>query len=742
MLIGFRAGVGPSGRSGVYRAFGATYLQDIGPNARVVRIRVPAILLDAVKRALERLPHVSFVEKNYLFAPTLLPNDPEYAGQWHLPQILAPQAWDMTQGSAAAVIAILDSGIDATHPDFAGKLVAGYNTYGNSADTSDVYGHGTEVAGVAAASTNNGQGVAGVAGAAPLMPVRVTDNLGRATSASIANGIMWAADHGARVANLSFGGVAGNLTIGTAAQYAYNHGMLVVAASGNCACVDPTPETPYILSVSATDESDDLAGFSTTGPFVDLSAPGTNILTTVKGGLYLADSGTSLASPVVAGVAAMMIAAKPSLTPALTTQLLEATAVDLGGAGYDQTFGYGRVNAASAVAAAFNYTPPVDTTPPNVEMTAPLSGASVSATAVVDVAASDDVGVMKVDLYVDGVFFATDTLSPFSFAWDTSALSDGAHTLQVVAADAAGNSTSAAPVSVTVSNAPPDTTPPTVSISSPVGGATVSGTATVSVNASDNVGVAKVAFYVDGALLGTDTTAPYAIAWNTTGSSNGAHTLLGVATDAAGNAKSASVSVTVSNTPPDTKPPTVAITSPANGATVSGTATVSASASDNVAVAKVALYIDGALYATDTTAPYAIAWNTTQSTNGTHALVMTATDTAGNTASATRSVTVSNNQAPVAVNDAYTAPYRAATSYTAQVYAVLANDSDADGTLKASTVAIVAAPNKGGTVSVNNSGTVTYSPKKGYRGSETFTYRVKDNLGAWSNTATVTVTVQ
>lgn len=741
LLIGFRAGVGPAQRSALYRAFDATYVEDVGQNTRIVRIRVRVAAMDALQRAIERRPHVKFVEKNFVFAPTLLPNDPQYASQWHLPQILAPQAWDATQGVSGAVVAILDSGVDASHPDFAGKLVAGYNTYSNSTDTTDAYGHGTEVAGAAGALTNNAEGVAGVAGAAPIMPVRVTDALGRATAASLASGISWAADHGARVANLSFNGVVGNATIATAAQYAYNHGMLVVAASGNCACVDPTPESPYILSVSATDETDSLASFSTTGPFVDLSAPGTNILTTVKGGLYLADSGTSLASPIVAGVAALMFAVKPSITPALAMQLLESTAVDLGGAGYDETFGYGRVNASAAVAAAASYTPPPDTTAPTVAVTAPLGGVTVSATTVVDVTASDDVGMAKVDLLVDGVFFATDTFSPYSFAWDTTAVPNGVHTLQAVATDAVGNAASTVTMSVTVSNAPPDTAPPTASIDAPAAGATVSGTTTVSVSAADNVGVVKVEFFVDSVLYATDTTAPYAIAWNTTTSSNAAHTLLVVATDAAGNAASATRSVTVANAPPDKTAPSLTITAPTAGKTVSGTTTVSANATDNVGVSKVELFVDSALYATDTAAPYSFAWNTTMSSNGAHTLTLVATDAAGNATSVPRSVTVSNNKAPVAVNDAYTALYRAAASYTAQVYAVLANDSDADGSLNAASVKVATAPNKGGTAKVNVNGTVSYSPAKGYRGVETFSYTVKDNLGSVSNTATVTVTV-
>ena len=647
LLIGFRAGVGPSGRSAIFRNAGASFVEDIGQKTQVVRVRVPSLALDLIKRLLERLPQVKFVEKNYEFESALLPNDPEYASQWHLPQILAPQAWDLTQGAPGAVIAILDSGIEATHPDFAGKLVPGYNTYSNTTDTTDQYGHGTEVAGAAGALTNNAEGVAGVAGATPIMPVRVTDGVGRATSASIANGIVWAADHGARVVNLSFNGMASNLTIGAAAEYAHNHGTLVVAASGNCACVDTTPDNPYILSVSATDESDGVAYFSSTGPFVDLSAPGNNIYTTAKFGLYTSASGTSLASPIVAGVAALMFAAKPTLTPTLAMQLLEATAVDPGGDGYDQRFGWGRVDAFAAVSAAASYVQPPDTTAPSVALTAPLAGASVAGTAVISISASDDVGVVKIDLYVDGVYFASDTAAPYSFALDTTTLPNGTHTLEALAADAAGNTASSAPISVTVANTPPDTTAPTVSISSP-----------------------------------------------------------------------------------------------AAGVTVSGTATVSASASDNVGVANVALFVDGTLYATDTTSPYSFAWNTSQASNGSHTLLVVGTDAAGNAGSTTRTVMVFNNHAPVAANDAYTAPYRAKSSYTAQVFGVLANDSDADGNLNPASVKLVSSPNKGGAVTVKSGGTVSYTPKQGYRGLEVFSYSVKDSLGATSNTATVTVNVQ
>jgi thermitase len=544
LLIGFRAGVGPAGRFNVYRDHGATHVEDIGQNTRIVRVRVPAAALETLRRRLEHRPEVKFVAKNYVFEPALVPNDPQFAYQWHLPRVLAPDAWDTTQG-AGAVIAVLDSGVDASHPDLAGKLVAGYNTYSNNTTTSDQTGHGTEVAGAAGALTDNGEGVAGIAGAAPIMPVRVTDSRGRATSASLANGVVWAADHGARVVNLSFSNIAGDTTIRAAAEYAVNHGALVVAAAGNCGCVDPTPENPYILSVSATDENDAVASFSSTGPFVDLSAPGNNILTTERFGLYAAVSGTSLSSPIVAGVAGLMFAAKPTLTPALATQLLEETAA--GSGGYDPAFGYGRVDAFAALSAAAGYTPSADTTAPTVAITGPVDGATVSGMAVVDVTADDNVGVVKVDLYVDGIYFVSDTAAPYSFAWDTTTLADGAHTLWAVASDAANNSAGSGPIAVTVSNTPPDTTPPVVGIAAPAAGGTVSGTAAVSATATDNVAVAKVELYVDGVPYATDTVPPYAFNWNTTTSSNGSHTLRVAAIDTAGNVGSSTVTVTVAN---------------------------------------------------------------------------------------------------------------------------------------------------------------------------------------------------
>ncbi|HKY31067.1 MAG TPA: Ig-like domain-containing protein [Candidatus Polarisedimenticolia bacterium] len=286
---------------------------------------------------------------------------------------------------------------------------------------------------------------------------------------------------------------------------------------------------------------------------------------------------------------------------------------------------------------------PTDTIPPVVALTAPSAGTAVSGTITLTAAASDNNAVAGVQFRVDGAAVGSeDTTSPYSVSWNTAGVSNGSRTITAVARDTAGNTTVSAGVVVTVSNA--DTTQPTVSITAPSGGATVGGTVTVTASASDNVGVTGVQFKLDGANLGAeDTASPWSISWNTTGASDGAHTLTAVARDAAGNTRtSSSVSVTVNNA--DTTLPTVSLTAPAGGATVAGTVTVSASASDNVGVAGVQFRLDGAnLGAEDTSSPWSFSWNTTQASNGSHSLTAVARDAAGNTrTSSAVTVTVSN----------------------------------------------------------------------------------------------------
>ncbi|MBI4526428.1 MAG: S8 family serine peptidase [Deltaproteobacteria bacterium] len=530
LLVGFRGGISAEQAENVYRAHGANKIEEIR-RINVHRIKVPAHALDAIEHSLSRRPEIKFVERNRRVAPDQLPNDPSYPNQWHLPKIDADLAWEFSEGLPEVVIAILDSGVDPAHPDLAAKLVSGFNFYNYNTDTTDGYGHGTKVAGAAAAIGNNGTGVASVAWRNSIMPIRVTDTAGYGYYSTIANGLTYAVDHGAKVMNVSFAAVAGSGTIQSAAQYVMNHGGLVVAAAGNCGCFDSTAENPYILSVSGTDQYDNLASWSSRGTYVDLSAPGVSIYTTTNGGGYAAVSGTSFSSPITAGVVALMISVNPGLSPAQIESLLESNADDFGAAGYDTLYGFGRVNAHRAVAAAASTNPLPDTMPPSASITAPANGATVNGIVQVAVSASDDTGVSRVDLYLDGNLHSSDNTAPYSFFWDTTLVNDGSHSLVARAVDAGGNVGTSATVSVSVNNAP-DSISPTVNISA-VGVSRHK--LTVNVSATDNVGVTKVELYVDDQLKATDTSNPYSFSLNVKSISNGTHTLQARAYDAAGN---------------------------------------------------------------------------------------------------------------------------------------------------------------------------------------------------------------
>lgn len=484
--------------------------------------------------AFQSRPEVEFAELDRIVPPAgMVPNDPWYPNEWHLSSISAPDAWSTTTGSPSVSIAILDTGVDGTHPDLAQNMVPGWNIYNNNSDTSDVFGHGTAVAGTVAALSNNGSGVASIAWGCRLMPVRISDLNGNATYSAAASGLTWAADHGARVANISYI-MTDSSTVTSAARYFQSKGGVVTISAGNYSTFDPSTDNPYVLTVSGITGSNVIWANSNTGNNIDLCAP-YYVYTTIAGARYSGMVGTSFSAPIVAGVAALVISVNPSLTASQIQDILKQSADDLGPVGFDSTYGWGRVNAARAVSlAGGSPPPPVDTTPPTVSISSPTTGTTVSSTVSVQVAASDNVGVATVTLSVDGVLLASDTAAPYAFSWNTTTASNGSHTLTAQATDAAGNNASTSTV-VNVSNASPDSTPPTVSITAPSNGVVVSGSVSVMVNATDNVGVVKVDLYVDGALVSTSTSSPFTNRWNSRKAASGAHTLLCKAYDAAGN---------------------------------------------------------------------------------------------------------------------------------------------------------------------------------------------------------------
>lgn len=294
----------------------------------------------------------------------------------------------------------------------------------------------------------------------------------------------------------------------------------------------------------------------------------------------------------------------------------------------------------TAASAAKSTTRTRDKTAPTVSIGAPQGGAVVSGTLAVSGSASDNVQVAKVEVSVDGgAYVLAQGTTAWSASVDTTAYASGSHTISARATDSSGN-TGVTNVSVSFSNA--DTTPPTVSVSTPAAGASVAGTVNVAGAAADNKALAKVELSVDGGTyrLATGTSA-WSLALDSTTLANGSHTLTARATDTSGNTSTASVSVTVANL--DSTPPSVAISAPTSGSSVSGSISVSGSAGDNSQLAQVAVSVDGGAYqpAQGTTA-WSFALDTSTLANGSHTLTAQATDAAGNTAVSSETVTVQN----------------------------------------------------------------------------------------------------
>jgi thermitase len=356
------------------------------PQLDLLSLSVPAGEAEAALEALRQDPAVLYAEPDARARAALVPDDPGWEQQWALRHIGAPRAWDVARGKPDVVIAVLDSGVTLNHPDLApalwrnsGEIANNWrdddgNGYADDAwgwhfyhvwngtgfearadqYVADDYGHGTHVAGIAAAALDNGVGVAGLAGGARLMTLKVLDQYGVGWYSDIAAGIVYAADNGADIINMSLGAAEPSQALQDAVNYAYASGVLVVAAAGNgdngvfypAAC-------QHVLAVAATDSNDARASFSNHGPQVDVAAPGVDIYSTwyrLDG--YFTLSGTSMAAPHVSGLAALVWSANPALSLDQVTHVITSTAVDANAQsrpGWDEYLGWGRIDAGNAL---------------------------------------------------------------------------------------------------------------------------------------------------------------------------------------------------------------------------------------------------------------------------------------------------------------------------------------------------------------------------------------------------------
>ena len=385
VLVRFRPDVDETYADGLLRSYGFPAVRRI-PGIGVYSVRTAAgVSVTETLAMLRRNGDIELARPDYRARLADVPNDPYFLNyQYNLrnrggildispdiqPQttagadIKATTAWDVTKGGAETIIAIVDTGVDMTHPELVSKLVSSGHDFANNDDdaTDDVW-HGTHVAGIAAADTNNAAGIAGVAWNCRILPVKVTDATGDGFYSWIIDGIIWAADHGADVINISLGGNYPDPFLEDACKYAHDKGAVVVAAAGNdgiALVLYPAAYDAYVLAVAASDYNDEIADFSSFGPEVDVAAPGVWILAPapqwyVGDGFlpYLFGSGTSMAAPHVAGLAALIKSVKPDLSVDDIMKLIRYTADDINKTahpGRDDYAGYGRINMTRALA--------------------------------------------------------------------------------------------------------------------------------------------------------------------------------------------------------------------------------------------------------------------------------------------------------------------------------------------------------------------------------------------------------
>lgn len=292
---------------------------------------------------------VEYCEPEIVYQVALAANDPFLPKQYSLQKIQCIEAWNYTQSDEKIKIAILDTGVQLDHPDLASKIVPGYNFIDQNEFPYDTNGHGTHVAGIAAAIANNGIGIAGVAPKAVIQPVKVLTGEGSGSLSTVANGIIWAVNHGAKVINLSLGSPIYSPTLQNAVDYAWNKQVIVVAAAGNVGTWMPNYPAyhPSTISVAATNQFDMKAPFSNFGKWVDVAAPGTNILSTYANSRYAILSGTSMAVPHVSGLAALL-ASQGKNNRQIRSAILQQCDPIIGTHFF---WSYGRVNAARSVRA-------------------------------------------------------------------------------------------------------------------------------------------------------------------------------------------------------------------------------------------------------------------------------------------------------------------------------------------------------------------------------------------------------
>jgi serine protease AprX len=728
-----------------------------------IAVTVPAFLVELIAQ----FPGVATIRPDALATAPAVTMGAAAPPEWNLTAVRAPDLWSLGLDGTGIVVANMDTGVDAGHPDLAGKWRGGanswYDPHGQHATPYDPNGHGTQTMAIMVGGSAGGTSI-GMAPSARWIAVKMYNDAGLAIYSDIHLSFQWLLDPDGNpatpdapdVVNASWGllGTAGQCLTEFNAdiQVLKTAGIAVVFAAGNDgpgASTSLSPaNNPSSFSVGAVDSALAVAQFSARGPsacdagiFPKVTAPGVNINTADLsfGGFpfYAWVSGTSYAAPHVAGAVALLLGAAPTATVGDIEAALTQGARDLGIAGADNGYGFGLADALAAydrLLAGAGSAPTITSTPVTTGTQGQIYAYTVTATD-----PAGQVITFSLDVAPAGMTIGATT---GAISWTPTNAQVGTNAVTVRATNTDGRS---ALQSFTITVANVNDAPVAVNDAYTVSGGAPLNVAVPGVlaNDTDPDKDALTAVLVASPAHGTLTlNANGSLSYTATPGYSGTDTFTYRAFDGALSSNVATVTITIDgNRPPvagndayavlqgttlvvpapgvlgnDTDPDGNAITAVLVAGTTRGTLTLNANGSFN--------------------------YKPNSGVTGTDQFTYRARDGTLFSATATVTITVAPNRAPVAANDNATAPVRGTAPYAPVVINVVANDTDPDGNLNPSTVAITTSPNKGGTVTLNGNGTVSYTPKRAFVGKETFRYTVRDTSGATSNAATVTVTVQ
>ena len=435
LVVRNRGGLADAALQRALRAVGARRIDAVAGVGGTV-IEADEASIAGVEQTLRRSGLFSSVEREQLVHIAEAPDDTYYLAQWGLPRGGVPAAWALSSG-AGITVGVVDTGVDATHPDLQGQLLPGYDFLNDDANPADDNGHGTRMTGIVGALCDNAEGVCGVAPGVKVLPVKALDAQGYGPYSAVANGIIYAVDHGARVINLSLVGTAPSPILQAAVDYASAHDAVLVAAAGNYGTDAPgyPAASNGAVAIAAINDADAHPQFSNYGAWVSVAAPGVDLVTTTMGGDYASSTGTSPAAAFSSGVFALLLSANPTMSRSEAIQRVQTGAVDLGTTGWDPYFGWGRVDAYAALVPGEIGATPADNTPPTISILSPTKGSLLSNMVPIDVAANDNATIARVELFVDNRWYATMTTPPYSFVVDASAMPAGGHKLRAYAYD-------------------------------------------------------------------------------------------------------------------------------------------------------------------------------------------------------------------------------------------------------------------------------------------------------------------